>query len=92
MIVNSAARDEKWASPWENLIVSYANNKDADQPVHPHCLTSVFVVHYLDSIISLVSISKISSFKLVSVAGQAGLSYLVGNLKDRFSHDDAQII
>ena len=76
----------------KSLIVSYANNKDADQPAHPHCLNSVFVVHHLDSIISLVSISKISGFKLVSVAGQAGLFYLVENLLDRFSHDDAQII
>ena len=73
-----------------NLIVSYANNKDADQPVHPRCLISVFVVRYLDSIIFLVFISKIS--QPVSVVGHANLSYLVGNSKDRFSHDEAQII
>ena len=37
-------------------------------------LISTFVVHCLDSIISLVSISIISSLQLASVAAQAGLS------------------
>ena len=50
----------KWAPSWENLSVQYANNKSADQPAHPHSLISTFVVHCLDSIISLVSVSKIS--------------------------------
>ena len=27
----------------------YANNKDADQPAHPHSLISVFVVRCIDS-------------------------------------------
>ena len=45
-----------------NLIVSYANNKDADQPVHPRCLISVFIVCYLDIIIYLVSTSKLKYF------------------------------
>ena len=38
------------------------------------CVISTFVVHYLDSIIPLVSISKISRLYLVSVAEHAGLS------------------
>ena len=33
----------------------YANNKDADQPAHPHSLISVFVIRCLDGIIPLVS-------------------------------------
>ena len=37
-------------------------------------LISVFVVHCLDSLIPLVSISEISSLYLVSVTAQAGLS------------------
>ena len=37
----------------------YANNKGADQPAHPRSLISTFVVHCLDSMIPLVSISKI---------------------------------
>ena len=52
-----------------------ANNKGADEPAHPRRLISVFVVRYLDtcSIIHFVSISKISSLWLVSVAEQSGL-------------------
>ena len=51
----------------------YANNKGADQPAHLHSLIRAFVVRCLDSIISLVSISKISSLYLASVAAQASL-------------------
>ena len=51
----------------------YANSKDADQPAHPCNLIGAFVVHCLDSIIPLVSISKISSLYLASVAAQGGL-------------------
>ena len=40
-------------------LMSYANNKGADQPVHLRSLISAFVVHCLDSIISLDSIAKI---------------------------------
>ena len=39
----------------------YANNKVSDQPAHPRNLISAFVVRYLDSTISLVSISEISN-------------------------------
>ena len=53
----------KWATSWENLFMPYANNKGADQPAHPRSLISTFVNRYMDSIISLVSISKISSLK-----------------------------
>ena len=55
-------------------VLSYANNKGTDQPAHPHSLISTFVVHCLDSIIPLVSISEISSLYLASVAAQASLS------------------
>ena len=40
-------------------LMSYANNKGADQPAHPRSLISVFVVRCLDSIISLDSIAEI---------------------------------
>ena len=59
---------------WENLFLPYANNKDADQPAHPRSLISVSIIRCLDRIIPLVSISEISSLKLVSYAEQAGLS------------------
>ena len=41
-------------------LMSYANTKGADQPVHLRSLISTFVVHCLDSIISLDSIAEIS--------------------------------
>ena len=43
-------------------LMSYANNKGADQPAHSRSLISAFVVRYLDSIISLDSIAEISRF------------------------------
>ena len=67
----------------------YVNNKGADQPAHPSSLISAFVVRCLDRIIPLVSISKISSLYLASVAAQAGLSYLVAHPENRFSRDEA---
>ena len=54
-------------------VMSYANNKGADQPAHPCSLISAFVVRCLDSIIPLVSMSEISSLCLASVAAQTGL-------------------
>ena len=54
-------------------LMSYANNKGADQPAHPRSLTSAFVVRCLDSIISLDSIAEISRLEQASVAAQAGL-------------------
>ena len=70
----------------------YANNKGTDQPVHPCSQISAFVVHCLDSIISLVSLSKISRLKLVSSAKQAGLSLTwLQTCEDRFSREVAHI-
>ena len=75
-----------------NPVLQYANNKGADQPAHPRSLISAFVVCGLDSIIPLVSISKISSLCLASVAAQASLSLmLVANPENRFSRDEAHI-
>ena len=54
--------------------MSYANNKGADQPAHPRSLISAFVVRCLDSVMSLVSVTKISNLMLDSVAEQAGLT------------------
>ena len=53
--------------------MSYATNKGVDQPAHPRSLISTFVVRCLDSVMSLVSVIKISSLMLASVAAQAGL-------------------
>ena len=40
-------------------LMSYANNKDADQPAHSRSLISAFVVRCVDSIISLDSLAEI---------------------------------
>ena len=40
---NSAPSGAVWATSWENLRLPYANNKGADQPVHPRNLISTFV-------------------------------------------------
>ena len=52
----------------------YVNNKDVDQPAHLRSLTSAFIVRCLDSIVPLVSLSKLLSLYLVSVTAQTGLS------------------
>ena len=63
----------------------YVNNKGTDQPAHLQGLTSTFVDCCLDSTTPLVSISKISSFYLASVAVQADLSLTwVKTLKTSF--------
>ena len=73
-------------------LMSYASNKGADQPAHPCSLISTFVVRCLDSVMSLVSVTKISSLMLASVAEQAGLSLTsLETPEDTFSHDEAQI-
>ena len=41
-------------------LISYANDKDADQLAHPRSLISAFVVRCLDSIISQNFIAEIS--------------------------------
>ena len=71
--------------------MSYANNNGADQPAHPRSLISAFVVRCLDSIMSLVSVTKISSLMLASGAERASLSVTWSETPgDTFSHDEAQ--
>ena len=70
----------------------YANNKGADQLEHPCSPISTFVVHFLDSIICILAISKVSRFQLASVAEQAGLNLTWSKIpEDTFSHDVAHI-
>ena len=72
--------------------MSYANNKGADQPAHPRSLISAFIVRCLDSVMSLVSVTKISNLMLASVAEQASLSLTWSETpEDTFSHDGAQL-
>ena len=75
----------------EKTCTPYANNKGPDQSAHPRSLISTFVVHCLDSIISLVSISEISR-QLSSVTAGRFESYLVANPENRFSRDGASLV
>ena len=43
-------------------LMPYANNKGADQPAHPRSLISIFVVRCLDSMMCILTISKVSRF------------------------------
>ena len=71
----------------KKCLMSYANNKGADQPVHPRSLISAFFVRCLDNGMSLVSVTKISSLMLASVAEQASLSLTWSEIpEDTFSH------
>ena len=72
--------------------MSYANNKGADQPAHPRSLISAVVVRCLDSVMSLVSVTKISSLMLASIAEQASLNLIWSETpEDTFSHDAVHI-
>ena len=74
------------------MIYVNANNKGADQPAHPHSLISAFVVRCLYSVMSLVSVTKISSIMLASVAEQTIMSPTWSDTpEDTFSHDEAHI-
>ena len=76
----------------KTCLMSYANNKGADQPAHPRSLISAFVVRCLDSVMSLVSVTKVSSPLLASVAEQASLSLTWSETpEDMFSHDEAHM-
>ena len=73
-------------------LMSYGNNKGADQSAHPRSLISTFVVRCLDSVMSLVSVSEISSLMLASVAEQASLSLTWSETpEDTFCHVMAHI-
>ena len=64
----------------KTCLMSNANNKGADHPVHRHSLISAFVFRCLDSVMSPVSVAEQASFSLTS-------SELP---EDTFSHDEAQ--
>ena len=97
---HSANRQENWQQGLayepgheKTCIMSYANNKGADQPAHPRSLISAFVVRCLDSVMSLVSVTKIWSLLIASVAEQASLSLTRPETpEDTFSHDEAHIV
>ena len=44
----------------KTYLMPCANNKSADQPAHPCSLISNFVVRFLDGMICILAISKVS--------------------------------
>ena len=46
----------------ETCLLGFESNKGTDQPVHPHSLISAFVIHLLESIISILATTEISNF------------------------------
>ena len=65
----------------ENLNLLHVINKGADQPAHPHILISAFFIR--KSIVVKLAPCKISIFKLVSVAEQAGLNTIRSEQKKK---------
>ena len=65
----------------KTCLIPYANNKSTDQPAYLHSLISAFVFSYLDSIIPIFAIAKLS--RLASLCSWAGpfesYMYLVAN-------------
>ena len=57
----------------------FTNNKGTDQPAHPRRLISAFVIHLLENIISDLATSEFSSFQLVWVAEETGLSLILSD-------------
>ena len=73
-------------------LMSYANNKGADQSAHLCSLISTFVVCCLDSTAPPVVILEISRLQLTSVAEQAGLNLTGSKIPaDKFSRDVAHL-
>ena len=74
----------------KTCLMSYVNNKGADQTAQPQYNISRYL---LDSIISLDSIAKISRLKLTSVAEQVSLCLTRSETpEDTFYHAVAHII
>ena len=63
--------------------MSHANNKDADEPVHPLRLISIFIVRCLDRIVPKVVILQVSRGRICLTWAQT--------TEDSFSHDVAHI-
>ena len=59
----------------ENLNLLHGKNECTDQHAHTCSLISSFGVHFLKSIINKLNTCTFSTFKLVHVAEQTGLSF-----------------
>ena len=73
-ILQKCGLRRKKTCPW-----GFTNNKGTDQPAHPRRLISAFVIRVLESIISDLATSEFSSFQLVWVAEETGLSLILSD-------------
>ena len=85
-VLNSVDIVMKWATSWQNLFMSYANNKDADQ----------YDQHFWYSLPRLFNTSSFYIWNFKTLASRCSWadrfeSYLVANLENMFSCDEAQI-
>ena len=68
----------------------FANNTGADQPAHLRSLICASIIRLFKSIISRLATSKISIFRLITVAEQVGLNLFIRNPENRFCHAKAE--
>ena len=61
----------------KTCLLKFANNKDADQPVHTRSLISAIVIRLLERIIFSLATSEISNFYLISIAEETGVSLVL---------------
>ena len=73
-------------------VLCHMRTTKAQISLHIDSLISTFVVRCLDSTICILSISKVSRFKLASIAERAGLNLNWSKIpEDTFSRDVAHI-
>ena len=90
-MANTVDSDQTGPGHAKTCLMSYVNNKGADQPAHPRSLISTFVVRCLDSMMCILAVSKVSRLQLIPVAEQTSLSLTWSKIpEDTFSRDVAQ--
>ena len=71
----------------------YADSKGTDQPVHQCSLIGDFIFRFLQSMVSKLALCIVSTFQLVSITEQLGLSMpWTETLRDMFSCIKAHMI
>ena len=84
----------------KKLTLSYLNNKDADQPVHPHSLISAFVILFLENTLARGSYTSDHVFlnllnelrKRDKMRGLSSISWLFRNKFNKFENTGARML
>ena len=83
----------KWALTQKTCLWGVANNKGADQHVHPYSLISSFVIRFLERNISKLATDEMSiCLASLRSSGDWFESRFDGSHEDRFCHVAAQVI